>query len=79
MILKDYIKIIVLKKREKQIKNNGPYFTTSMHKDKINEYYYSFNSSIENANELLFDKLWENQIDHNKHYLNLESTKLIQK
>lgn len=41
--------------------------------------YYSFNSSIENPNELLFDEIWESQEAYNKHYQNAKSAELRSK
>ena len=41
--------------------------------------YYTFNSSIENPNELLFDEIWESQEAFEKHYHNTESVELRSK
>ena len=41
--------------------------------------FYSFYSSIENPNELLFDEIWESQEAYDKHYQNSESVGLRSK
>ena len=37
---------------------------------------YTFNSSIEDPNELLFDEVWESKEAYDKHYNNQESVDL---
>jgi quinol monooxygenase YgiN len=37
---------------------------------------YTFNSSIENPNELLFDEVWESREAYNKHFQSQESIDL---
>lgn len=37
---------------------------------------YTFNESIENPNELLFDEVWESKEAYDKHYNNQESVDL---
>ena len=40
---------------------------------------YTFNHSIENPNELLFDEVWDSQESYDKHYQNQESVELRSK
>ena len=40
---------------------------------------YTFNSSIENPNELLFDEVWDSKESYNKHYQSQESVALRSK
>lgn len=40
---------------------------------------YTFNSSIENPNELLFDEVWESKESFDKHYQSEESVALRSK
>lgn len=37
---------------------------------------YTFNSSIDDSNELMFDEVWENKEVYDKHYNNQESVNL---
>ncbi len=40
---------------------------------------YTFNSSIDNPNELLFDEVWDTRESYNKHYESNESVALRSK
>ena len=40
---------------------------------------YTFNSSIENPNELLFDEVWDTKESYDKHYQSQESVALRSK
>ena len=40
---------------------------------------YTFNSSIENPNELLFDEVWDSKDSYDKHYQSQESVALRSK
>ena len=40
---------------------------------------YTFNSSIENPNELLFDEVWDSKDSYDKHYQSQESVSLRSK
>ena len=40
---------------------------------------YTFNSSIENPNELLFDEVWDSKDSYDKHYHSQESVALRSK
>lgn len=40
---------------------------------------YTFNSSIENPNELLFDEVWDSNESYDKHYQSQESVALRSK
>ncbi|CAN5675904.1 hypothetical protein BH23THE1_BH23THE1_26760 [soil metagenome] len=41
--------------------------------------FYTFNSSIDNPNELLFDEVWDTRESYNKHYESNESVALRSK
>ena len=41
--------------------------------------FYSFYSSIENPNEIMFDEIWASQEDYDRHYQNAESVELRSK